>query len=226
VIVSEVAAANAAHGLSGKDVLDPDLVKAQLFEESELGTAGEHMSIPATHPVKTRFNLGQVIDSSALALLTLMEAEHKSLIAKFNLADIRKDLAAAQSEKAALERKKKPTTVEKARLADLRVLAQQNWENFLWHYKAAGKTQGFDDAVNELFSSGTPVARNLDYAFWIHLAVFWLFQKKKHVKTWAEAIRAYNGSGARVEHYRDAILKRAKDAQTGAKAGSEFVPGR
>jgi hypothetical protein len=222
VIANEVAAANAAHGLIGKDALDPDLVKSQLFQESQLGTAGEHMSVPPTHPVKTRFNLGQVIDSSALALLTLMDAEHRALITKYHLTNIRRDLMAAQSEKAALEKKKSLTPAETTRLQDLRHLARQNWETFLWHYTAPGQTKGFDDAVTELFSSGTPVARNLDYEFWIHLAVFWLFEKKKHAKSWEEAIRAYNGSGARAQHYRAAIVKRAKDAEAAGKAGREF----
>jgi hypothetical protein len=224
VIAKEVAAANTAHGLTGKDALDPDLVKAQLFQESQLGTAGEHMSDPPTHPVKTRFNLGQVIDSSALALLTLMEAEHKASITKFTLGNIRQDLAAAQSEKAALEKKKNLTAAETTRLQDLRNLAHQNWETFLWQYTAPGKTQGFDDAVMDLFSSGKTVARNLDYEFWIHLAVFWLFEKKKTVKTWDQAIRAYNGSGARAQHYRAAVVKRAKDAQEAGKKGHEFSP--
>jgi hypothetical protein len=224
VIAREVGAANVAHGLTGKDALDPDLVKSQLFQESQMGTAGEHMSVPPTHPVKTRFNLGQVIDSSALALLTLMEAEHKALITKFTLKDIRKDLAAAQLEKAKLEKKKNLTAAEQARLSDLRLLAKQNWEPFLWQYKASGMTKGFNDAVTELFASGNPVARNLDYEFWIHLAVFWLFEKKKTVRTWQEAIRAYNGSGARARHYRDAIVGRAKSAEAAVKKGQEFIP--
>ncbi|MHC2842874.1 eCIS core domain-containing protein [Bradyrhizobium diazoefficiens] len=222
VIVNEVAAANTAHGLSGKDALDPELVKSQLFQESQLGTAGEFMSDPPTNPVMTRFNLGQVIDSSALALLTLMEAEQKALITKFNLGTIRQDLAAAQSEKAALKKKAHLNAVEQARLQMLENLSKQNWERFLWRYVASGQTKGFDDAVTELFASGAPVARNLDYTFWIHLAVFWLFEKKKSVKTWEDAIRAYNGGGARAQHYKAAIVKRAKDAQATAKKGGEF----
>jgi hypothetical protein len=222
VIVNEVAAANTAHGLSGKDVLDPELVKSQLFQESQMGTAGQFMSDPPTNPVMTRFNLGQVIDSSAIALLTLMEAEHKALITKFNLGNMRHDLGAAQSEKAALKKKVHLNAAEKARLHDLEKLSKQNWETFLWQYIAPGQTKGFDDAVTELFSSGTPVARNLDYVFWIHLAIFWLFEKKKSVKTWEEAIRAYNGSGAAAQHYKAAVVKRSKDAQAAAKKGGEF----
>src|SRR5262249_35191278 len=154
--------------------------------------------------------------------LTLMEAEHKTLITKYNLGNIRHDLAAAQTEKATLEKKKHLNAAEKTRLQELRDLSKQNWERFLWKYVATGQTQGFDDAVTELFSSGKPVARNLDYAFWIHLAIFWLFEKKKSVKTWEEAIRAYNGSGKAAQHYKAAVVKRAKDAQAAAKKGSDF----
>jgi hypothetical protein len=224
IIANEVKAANTAHGLTGGDALDPNLVKAQLFEESELGTAGEHMSVPPTHPVKTRFNLGQVIDSSATALLTLMEKEQQPLIAKFKLTDLRKDLSAAQTEKSALEKNKKRTPAEDARLQQLKNLSHQNWETFIWQYKAPGQTQGFNDAVNELFASGGSTPKNLDYQFWIHLAVLWLFEKKKSGMTWEQAIKAYNGSGARAEHYRAAIAKRSTDAVASQKAGTEFIP--
>jgi hypothetical protein len=207
VIEREVVAANRAHGLAAKDALDPDLVKAQLFQESQLGTAGEHMSDPPVHLVKTRFNLGQVIDSSAAALLTLMEAGHKPLVIKYALSSIRRDLAAAQAEKEKLEKKKSLNTAETTRATELRKLAHQSWEPFLWQYKAPGQAKGFADAVAELFSLGKPVSRNLDYEFWIHLAVFWLFEKKKKGMSWGDAIRAYNGSGARAEHYRAAVIK-------------------
>jgi len=45
-IKSEVDSANTAHGLTGRDALDPNLVKAQLFEESQLGTSGTHLELP------------------------------------------------------------------------------------------------------------------------------------------------------------------------------------
>ena len=108
IIAMEVEAANKAHGLTGTDALDPDLVKAMLFQESELGTSGTHLEVPPSHPVKTRFNLGE--------------------------------------------------------------------------------------------------------------------EKPGH--TWLETIKAYNGSGARAEHYRDAIANRASGAATAAAAGTPFTPTR
>jgi hypothetical protein len=227
-ISNEVAAANAAHGLKGKDALDPNLVKAQLFQESEMGTAGEFMSAAPTHPVMTRFNLGQVIDSSAIALLTLMEREQTPLIAKFKLSHIRRDLAAAQNEKKMLEAKDPRSAAEESRLQALINKSHANWEAFIWQYVPPGETQGFADAVNELFAAGgagsTP--KNVDYVFWIHLAILWLFEKKKAGMSWPNAIKAYNGSGDAAEHYKLAIVKRAAGAATSQSAGSEFIPTR
>jgi hypothetical protein len=223
IIAKEVAAANASHNLKGKDALDPNLVKAQLFEESELGTAGEHMSTHPTHPTKTRFNLGQVIDSSGLALLTFMEREQAALITKYKLANLRKELSAAQKEKQTLESMAHRGVSEKSRLNVLEHKAKQNWETFIWEYTATGQTQGFWDAVQELFASGTP-HKNLDYKFWIHLAIMWLFEKKKSGMSWANAIKAYNGSGAKADHYKKAIVKRARKAVSAQGKGKDFFP--
>jgi len=77
--------------------------------------------------------------------------------------------------------------------------------------------------VTALFASATP-ALNLDYEFWIHLAVMWLYEKKKAGMTWAEAIRAYNGSGKRAENYRDAVVRRASAAAGASRQGAEFIP--
>jgi len=71
--------------------------------------------------------------------------------------------------------------------------------------------------------SGSP-AKNLDYEFWIHMAVLWLFEKHKKGMSWPATIRAYNGSGTRADHYRDAVTKRAASAAAAAKKGTEFTP--
>lgn len=225
IIAREVAAANTAHGLTGAAALDPDLVKAMLFQESELGTSGTHMEVPPSHPVKSRFNLGQVIDSSGMALLTMLEREQPAWVAAFFLSTLRSDLSSAQTRKATLEKKATRSTAEATELAELRRLSGQNWEVFIWGYKAPGKSVGFADAVNGFFASSSP-AKSMDYEFWIHMAVMWLFEKKTPKRTWAETIKAYNGSGKRAEHYRDAVLKRAADAETAAKAGTPFEPTR
>jgi hypothetical protein len=222
-IKSEIDAANKAHGFTGKAALDPNLFKAMLFQESQLGTAGTHLEIPPTHPVRTRFNLAQVIDSSGLALMTLLEAEQPATVAAFSLGDLRKDLAVAQSELAKLRKKASRTAAEDARLVTLEGLSGRNWEGFIWGYKALGASVGFADAVSSFFAATAP-ARNEDYDFWIHLAVLWLFEKHRAGMSWHDAIKAYNGSGARAKHYRDAVVNRAESAKKAAAGGRDFVP--
>ena len=219
-IKHEVDAANTAHGLKGAAALDSNLLKSMLFQESQFGTSGTHLEDPPSHSVKTRFNLAQVIDSSGAALLTLLETEQKPLVTAFGLVDLRKDLAAAQAERAALKKKTTRTPAEDARLATLEHQAHQSWETFIWEYNSP---HGFAAAVAALFAATTP-ARNEDFEFWIHLAVLWLFEKHRKGMSWPDAIRAYNGGGARAEHYREAVVKRAAGARAAAKAGTPFVP--
>ncbi|KQR16254.1 DUF4157 domain-containing protein [Cellulomonas sp. Leaf334] len=223
IIKSEVDAANTANGLTGKAALDPNLLKSMLFQESQLGTSGRHLEVPASHPVKTRFNLGQVIDSSGLALLTMLEAERRDVVTAFSLGDLRKDLVAAQRELATLEKKATRTGAEDARLIDLRGQSAQSWETFIWAYTATGAGVGFADAVSSLFAETVP-ARNESYTFWIHMAVSWLFTKHRAGVSWPEAIRKYNGGGARAKHYRDAVVGRATDARAAAGRGGTFEP--
>ncbi|MES2741988.1 MAG: DUF4157 domain-containing protein [Pseudomonadota bacterium] len=225
VIKAEVDTANAARGFKGADALDPDLVKAMIFQESEMGTAGAHLELVPTHPVKTRFNLGQVIDSSGMALLTMLEREQPALITRFSLGSLRADLAAAQAEKKALEAKASPGPADVSRLAQLVALSDASWEAFIWSYKAAGKPEGFAAAVDAFFASTVP-ARNVDYGFWIHMMVLWLFEKKTKGRSWLDTIKAYNGSGKRAEHYRKAVQTRASGAEAAEAAGKSFTPTR
>lgn len=223
IIQTEVNAANAAAGLRGEAALDPNILKSMIFQESQMGTAGEHLGDPSS-PVKTRFNVGQTIDSSGSQLLMLMEREHTALIARFHLANLRTDLEAAMRRKNQLEGARSRNATQEAELQALNAKARQNWEYFIWGYVARGQSRGFADAVDELFQSpgaGRP-PRNEDYGFWIHLMVMWLFEKKKNVRTWAEAIRAYNGGGTRAAHYRDAVIGRRNAAAAGGATG--YVP--
>ena len=232
VIKREVDAANAAAGFKGTDALDPNLLKSMLFEESQLGTAGHHLEEPPSHPVKSRFNLGQVIDSSAMALLTMLEKEQPAVITKFKLGTLRADLATAQQRREALQKKQqkqkgKLTAPERAELAELDKKSKQSWEGFIWGYRATGSAVGFWDAIREVFAkvpAGSP-EKNLDYEFWIHMAVLWLFEKHKKGMSWPATIRAYNGGGKRADHYRDAVTRRAADAAKAAKHGKDFTPG-
>lgn len=164
--------------------LDPNLVKSMLFQESQLGTSGVHLEVPPSHPVKTRFNLGQVIDSSASALLIMMREMEPALIATYHLQTIDADLAAAQ-----------------------RVNRSLDAQTFLWGYVATGQTVGFNDAVTDFFQT-TSGQLNESYEFWIRSAIRWLFEKRHHVRTWEEAVRAYNGGGASARRYRTQVVGR------------------
>jgi hypothetical protein len=92
---------NNAHGFTKahgkKRALDPNLVKAMIFQETQMGTAGEHLADP-TEPdpkVKTRQNLGQLIDSSAAALLLMIKEERPDLITTHSLQNLQHDAAAS-----------------------------------------------------------------------------------------------------------------------------------
>jgi hypothetical protein len=216
---------NTRAGYTGARALDPNLVKSMLFQESQLGTAGRHLEDPPTHPVKTRFNLGQVIDSSALALLGIMAEMAPGLITRFRLGSLRTDLAAAQRELADLRRLRTPTAEQARRIAELTPLSAQSWETYIWAYP------GYSAATAEFFRTGggtAPLAvpLNLDYDFWIRAMVSWLFEKRRAVSNWAEAIEAYNGSGAQARHYRDAVTARGAAAAGAERSGTEYIPGR
>jgi hypothetical protein len=229
IIKAEVDAANKSHGLTGADALDPNLVKAMIFQESQMGTSGQHLEIGG-HKVKTRFNLGQAIDSSANNLLLLLEKEQPALITKYHLADARKDLADAQRKKAALEKKGSARTPpEDAELAELQRKSGHHWETFLWEYRAAGQAAGLNEAIDELFSQtgASGNKKNEDYQFWIHTLLVWLYdEKKKPGMSWEEAIRAYNGAGPNATSYKNQVVGRRDAAKTADKSGKDFVPGK
>jgi hypothetical protein len=179
--------------------LDPNLVKSMLFQESRMGTQGTHLekppyswADPKQHPIRSRYNLGQAIDSYAHQQLLMIEEMAPDLYTRYKLADL-----------AAADRAEGMTESE--------IIA---WDggalNTAMQEFFARRTGGNNPM-------GTP-GRDLheDYAFWIRTAIRWLFYKYMSLKTpsWPEAIRAYNGSGKRAEAYRDAVVGRT--AGTGA----------
>jgi hypothetical protein len=224
-IADEVQAANTARGLSGADALDPNLLKALFFEESQLGTSGQHLEDPPSHPVRSRFNLGQVIDSSGLAFMTFFQLEQPTYVTRFNLGSFSADLNTAQLRYKELSAKATRTAAEEAELTQLKRKAARYWETFIYEYRAAGSAVGFGEALIDLLHSSAP-PKHLDYGFWIQMAVFWLFYKRRSTKDWPSAIRAFNGVVAGKTGYRDRIVKRAADAAAAAAAGDRFIPDR
>lgn len=186
---------NTKFGFTGKRALDANLVKSMLFQETQMGTSGQHLEdLAETDPkVKTRQNVLQNVDSSAEALFEMIGEEAQPLVAKHGLDAVRKDLA-----------KVKDT------------------EAFLW------ADPRFTAAVAEFFAdvpAGSP-ARNVDYGFWIKSGIRWLFHKRRRVKSWEEAARAFNGGGADARRYKTEVLDRMKKATQAQAAGKEFVPGK
>src|SRR5262245_49961180 len=217
---------NTKFGFTGKKALDPDLVKAMIFEETQMGTSGQHLEVPPSHPVKTRFNVGQMIDTSTMILLELIREDEPALITTFHLENIEKDLAAAQKELEDLKKVKTPNATQTARIAQLETLSETYWERFMWNYRAAGQTTGFKEAVNDYFDLPPgSTDRNYDYDFWIRASIVELFDKRKGVSSWAEAARAYNGTGPRARGYKARVTARMAAAKAAQKAKTPFVPG-
>lgn len=173
--------------------LDPNLVKSMLFQESRMGTHGTHLekppyswADPKQHPIRSRYNLGQAIDSYAHQQLLMIEEMAPDIYTKHKLADL-----------AAANRKKGMT----------------NSEMIAWSGGALNTAmqEFFTRRTGGNNAMGTP-GRDLheDYAFWIRTAIRWLFFKYLSLATpsWPEAIRAYNGSGKRAQAYRDAVTGR------------------
>jgi hypothetical protein len=174
---------NTKFGFTGKKAADPDMVKAMIFEESQMGTAGPHLDDPPTHPVRTRFNIGQMIDTSSLVLLELIREDEPTLVDTYHLKDIETDLVAAQNELERLKKLAHPNAVQRARIDELTRLSGRYWEVFMWGYKAPGQTAGFFAAVNDYFGDRGGKHRNLSYDFWIRASIRELFDKRKLVSS-------------------------------------------
>lgn len=225
-IAQWVAFYNRQFRMSGANALDPNIVKAMIFQESRMGTSGRHLEVPPSHMVKTRFNLMQVIDSSASALLIMIQEMQPALVASRHLANLQRDLSNAQAELTRLRALRTRTAAQESRRVALVALSKQSWEVFIWRYREAGQTSGFLEAVNDFFAgvpSGQP-PRNEDYAFWIRAGVRWLFEKRGGARDWPDAVRAYNGSGPDADRYRDAVVGRARDAAAALAARRPFQP--
>jgi hypothetical protein len=216
---------NTKFGFTGKKALDPDLMKAMIFEETQMGTSGQHLEVPPSHPVKTRFNVGQMIDTSTMILLELIREDEPALIATYHLENIEKDLSAAQIELRDLKKVKSPDATQTARKAQLETLSEKYWERFMWSYRASGQTVGLREAVDDYFDlPAGSTDRNYDYDFWIRASIVELFDKRKEVSTWEEAARAYNGIGKRARTYKAHVTARMAGAKAAEKAKKPFVP--
>lgn len=217
-----------------QDPLDANLVKAMLYEESKMGTSGKHLELTPHWAARSRFNVGQVIDTSGSALLIMMREMAPEIITDFGLENIEADLADAQRDLATLPAKADRTPDEDRRLNDVQLI--QSYEEtqhmsfselFLLSYKMSGgvSTEQFDRAATRFFAEFEPghPKRGEDYDFWLRAAVRWLFEKRATVKSWGEAVQAYNGLD-KGTGYRDRVVGRASASKRAAAAGESFMP--
>jgi hypothetical protein len=77
------------------------------------------------------------------------------------------------------------------------------------------KRPTYRETVFAFLEAGTP-KRKYTYGFWIRTGVRWLFEKRREASTWSDAVRSYNGEGARAEFYRSVVLTRARAASISA----------
>jgi hypothetical protein len=204
--------------------LDYNLVKSMVFQETQMGTAGVHLNaIPKSEDDrKTRYNLIQAIDSSGDILSLMINEIDPQLFSKYNIATVKTDLIKAQARLPELLKKenlKKITVDEAKELIELKYRSgynngDTNWNTFYW------TDQNFAKAWSE-FNHKSAKKRNVDYDFWLRAGIRWLYEKRRAVSSWEEAIRAFNGSGPDARAYRDSVVTRRNSA---IKGNNQFVP--
>jgi hypothetical protein len=182
--------------------LDANIVKSLLYEETKMGTQGEHLEMPpytwsglTSFPIKSRFNLGQAIDSWGPQQYIMVKEMAPAIYTKYGLSALETD------------------NLWKSMSND--AYAQWNGGAFLnamIEYNAAKAPNGYN-----LNSSSTSDLM-LDYSYWIRVAVRWLFEKYLSMETpsWSGAVQAYNGSGPKAEAYRQRVMDRASKKKPGA----------
>lgn len=197
--------------LSPATDLDPDVVKSMAYQESRMGTSGQHLMLPpydwnsgTQHPVRSRFNILQAIDSFGPQQWLMMKEMAPGIWTRHGLD--------------ALE----PRAVW---------LGMSN-SAYMSH-------PTFPTALKEFFQARTSGGTNLmgarnvdlheDYDFWIRTGIRWLFEKyaRLRTRTWREAVRAYNGGGSRAQSYRDRVMARVSGTgpfQAESALGSDMEP--
>jgi Domain of unknown function (DUF4157) len=174
-----------------KPLLDANIVKSMLYEETKLGTSGTHLEKPPyswtdgkKNPIRSRYNLGQAIDSWGPQQYLMIKEMSPTIYAKYGLSVLEKKAV---------------------------------WKGMTNEDFASWNGGKFWEAVKE-FNSAKEKGKNLmgddtselfyDYDFWIRTAIRWLFEKRSDVSSWSEAVKAYNGGGSKATGYRDRVIKR------------------
>ena len=212
---------NSIGSSKGWSPLDPNLIKSMIYQESQMGTSGQFIKTDPKETVMNRFNVMQSIDSSGNELYIMMKEMDPVLAQKYKLDQINTDLYSDKAKRETLVAKGKLNASEQAELAAIDARVKEgtriSWDWYYW------TDVNFNNAWNE-FRTKTTVHRDQSYDFWIQTAVRWMFEKRKNVSSWPEAVRAYNGSGSRAERYRDHVVNRKNAAAAAHKSNTPFKP--
>jgi len=174
--------------------LDPNIPKSMFFQESRMGTSGFHMNLPpydwtdgTRHPIKSRFNLGQAIDSWGPQQWLMIREMAPTIFSSNGL-----DAFVARSRWMGMS-----NSDYAAHAGFMRALRQ------FFEARSSGN--------NLMGSPGIDLHE--DYGFWIRTAIRWLFVKfsSRSVTTWSRAVRRYNGSGSRAQRYEREVMARVSD---------------
>jgi hypothetical protein len=214
-------------GFTGKKALDPEIVKSMLFEETQMGTEGAHLDVPASNAIRTRFNIGQgPIDSGAITMVHILREEAPALFALHKLDGIEKAMSDAQDELARLKKQSSLNAAEQARMADLEFMSgpgNQNWENFLWNFKGPGAAKTLFEVATEWLEAPAGTPRKFDYDFWIQAMVRLLFLKRAKTRDWSAAVKAFNGAGQAAANYRTRVMERLERVKAAAKGKKAYA---
>jgi hypothetical protein len=171
--------------------LDPNIVKSMAYQESRLGTSGRHLMPPPYdwndadhHPIRSRFNLLQAIDSWGPQQWLMMREMAPDLFRRHHL-----DALEARSAWLGMS-----NDDYAAHPTFMRALRE------FFELRVGGN--------NLMGSAGRSLHE--DYGFWIRTGIRWLFEKFHRLArpTWLEAVRAYNGSGPHAQTYRERVMAR------------------
>ena len=216
---------NNQFGFKDKDALDPNLIKAVAYQESQMGTSVDINDDPTMELILNRFNILQAVDTLGEEQIPMIRDIMPDLMTKYHLDDVVKDWQKKENELDDLRKKQKSrrplSADETARLTELTRLSSpgDNWQTFFWENK------GFMDALKEFLNvTSGGKKRSEDYDFWIRTGVRAVFEKHKQYKDWADAARAFNGGGTGAENYRKSVEDRAQEAVKAEKAGKEYEP--
>lgn len=163
--------------LKPKKDLDPNIVKSMLFRETRMGTIGNHLELPPyswadskKHPMRSRFNVMQAIDSYSEEQLVMIEEMANPIFKKHRLDELKK----AHQKK-----------------------GMSNSELWDWNSGALNKAvkdyMAVDAGTNQNLMGTVGKELFLDYEYWIRTGVRWLFYKYSITDDWPEAVRAFVG---------------------------------